>query len=263
LQRRLERGAKARLRHAALARLQPHGLLDLGLRTGPYGAGFRPFARGLSLRKLRKHPHGMDLGPLEPALPARLYTADGKIHAAPAPMLKDVARLRARLLEAEADVAAAADGGFDLLLIGRRQLRSNNSWMHNYPRLMKGRDRCTLLLHPADAAARGIEDGGMVRVGSRAGSVEVPAELSDEVMRGVVSLPHGFGHGRAGIGTSVAAAHPGASANDVTDDQLVDALGGNAALNGVPVRVEAVVPAAPVPILPYAASRPEADTRHL
>jgi anaerobic selenocysteine-containing dehydrogenase len=247
LQRRLERGAKARLRHAVLARMRPHGLLDVGLRTGPYGAGFRPFGRGLSLRKLRRHPHGIDLGPLKPALPGRLFTADRRIHAAPAPMLDDVARLRAHLADAEASAGAATADGFDLLLIGRRQLRSNNSWMHNYPRLMKGRDRCTLLLHPADAAARGIADGGAVRVASRAGSVEVAAELSDEVMRGVVSLPHGFGHGRPGIGVTVAAAHPGASANDVTDELRVDALGGNAALNGVPVRVEAVVRAAAVP----------------
>jgi anaerobic selenocysteine-containing dehydrogenase len=254
LQRRLERGAKARLRHAVLARMRPHGLLDVGLRTGPYGAGFRPFGRGLSLRKLRRHPHGIDLGPLEPALPGRLFTRDRRIHAAPAPMLDDVARLRAQLADAETSADAAAADEFDLLLIGRRQLRSNNSWMHNYPRLMKGRDRCTLLLHPADAAARGIADGAAVRVGSRAGSVEVAAELSDEVMRGVVSLPHGFGHGRPGTGVTVAAAHPGASANDVTDELRVDALGGNAALNGVPVRVEAVAPAAAAPFTSDAAS---------
>jgi anaerobic selenocysteine-containing dehydrogenase len=241
LQRRLERGTKARLKHAALGALKPHGMLDMGLRTGPYGAGFKPFGRGLSLRRLRRHPHGIDLGPLQPVLPERLFTQDRKIDAAPAPLLADVDRLRARLLEREADGAAAADGGFDLLLIGRRQLRSNNSWMHNYPRLMKGRDRCTLLLHPDDAAARGIEAGATVRVGSRSGSVEVPAELSNEVMPGVVSLPHGFGHGRPGIGTTVAAAHPGASANDVTDDRFLDALTGNAALNGVSVRVEAIV----------------------
>ncbi|HEX8693722.1 MAG TPA: molybdopterin oxidoreductase family protein [Longimicrobium sp.] len=244
LQRRLERGVKARLAHAALGRLKPHGLLDLALRTGPYGAGFVPFARGLSLRRLRRNPHGVDLGPLRPSLPERLATKDGKIHAAPGPLLEDVARLRARLL----DGAAAADGGFDLLLIGRRQLRSNNSWMHNYPRLMKGRDRCTLLLHPADAAARGIADGARVRLGSSAGSVEVAAELSDEVMPGVVSLPHGFGHARPGVRLGVAAAHPGASANDVTDELRLDALGGNAALNGVPVRVEAVSPVSAVPL---------------
>jgi anaerobic selenocysteine-containing dehydrogenase len=247
LQRRLERGTKARLKHAALERIKPHGMLDLGLRTGPYGAGFRPFGRGLSLRRLRKHLHGIDLGPLKPVLPARLFTPDGKIHAAPAPLLDDVARLRARLLEREADAAAGADGGFDLLLIGRRQLRSNNSWMHNYPRLMKGRDRCTLLLHPDDAAPRGIVEGAPVRLTSSAGSVVVPAELSDEVMPGVVSLPHGFGHGRPGIGTSVAAAHPGASANDVTDDRFLDALAGTTVLNGVPVRVEAVTAASAVP----------------
>ncbi|WP_420128349.1 molybdopterin-dependent oxidoreductase [Longimicrobium sp.] len=248
LQQRLERGAKARLKHAALSRLRPHGMLDLGLRTGPYGSGFKPFGRGLSLRRLRKHPHGIDLGPLKPMLPARLFTKDGKIHAAPAPLLADVARLRARLLDAETQARTAAEGAFDLLLIGRRQLRSNNSWMHNYPRLMKGRDRCTLLLHPADAAARGVAEGASVRLSSSVGSVVVPAALSDEVMPGVVSLPHGFGHGRAGIGTTVAAAHPGASANDVTDDRFLDALTGNAALNGVRVRVELVakVDAAPL-----------------
>jgi anaerobic selenocysteine-containing dehydrogenase len=245
LQRRLERGTKARLRHAALGRLRPHGMLDLGLRAGPYGAGLNPFGRGLSLRRLRKHPHGIDLGPLQPALPGRLFTPDRKIDAAPKLLLDDVARLRTRLLDGAGEILGpAADGGFDLLLIGRRQLRSNNSWMHNYPRLMKGRDRCTLLLHPADAAARGIDAGAPVRLSSSAGTVVVPAELSDEVMPGVVSLPHGFGHGRPGIGTSVAATHPGASANDVTDDQFLDALTGNAALNGVPVGVEAVAPVA-------------------
>jgi anaerobic selenocysteine-containing dehydrogenase len=253
LQRRLERGTRARLKHAALGRLKPHGMLDLGLRTGPYGAGLNPFGGGLSLRRLRRHPHGMDLGALHPALPARLFTPSGKIDAAPAPLLADVDRLRARLAESEAQGAAAADGGFDLLLIGRRQLRGNNSWMHNYPRLMKGRERCTLLLHPADAAARGIVDGAMVRLGSRAGSVDVPAEVSDEVMPGVVSLPHGFGHGRPGIGTAVAAAHPGASVNDVTDDRFLDALTGNAALNGVPVRVEAVSAASMEPLTADAA----------
>ena len=253
LQRRLERGARARLQHAVLARMKPHGLLDFGLRTGPYGAGFRPFGRGLSLRRLKRNPHGIDLGPLQPALPARLATRDGRIHAAPAPLLDDVGRLRARLLDGELDGGRGV-GGFDLLLIGRRQLRSNNSWMHNYPRLMKGRDRCTLVIHPDDAAVRGITEGVPVRLASRAGSVEVPAELSEEVMPGVVSLPHGFGHGRGGIGLAVAAAHPGASANDVTDDQLVDALIGTAALNGVPVRVEVVLPAAPAPRTPDAAS---------
>jgi anaerobic selenocysteine-containing dehydrogenase len=125
--------------------------------------------------------------------------------------------------------------------------------MHNYPRLMKGRDRCTLLLHPTDAAARGIADGATVRLTSRAGSVEAPAEVSDEVMPGVVSLPHGFGHARPGTGTTVAAAHPGASVNDVTDDQFLDALTGNAALNGVPVRVVAAAPTAIDPIASQAA----------
>lgn len=234
LQRRLQRGLAARVRNAALARLGPLGLLDLALRTGPRGPRISPPSAGLSVRRLRKHPHGIDLGPLEPVLPGRLRTPGRRIVAAPAPMLADLARLRARLLDGAGD---AGGGGFDLLLIGRRQLRSNNSWMHNYPRLMKGRDRCTLLVHPADAAARGIADGARVVLASRTGSVEVPAEVSDGVMRGVVSLPHGFGHTRPGTRVPVAEAHAGASANDVTDETRVDALSGNAAVNGVPVRV--------------------------
>lgn len=235
---RLSRGPRARVQNAVVRRLGPTGILDLALRSGPHGAGLVPFGRGLTLRRLRKHPHGVDLGPLEPGLRARLRTRDRRIHAAPEPLLRDVARLRARLL----DGAGEADGGFDLRLIGRRQLRGNNSWMHNVPRLMKGRDRCTLLVHPADAEARGIADGMRVRIVSRAGSAEVRAEVSDTMMPGVVSLPHGFGHHRPGTRTAVATEHAGTSANDVTDELLVDALSGNAAVNGVPVRVVPVSP---------------------
>jgi anaerobic selenocysteine-containing dehydrogenase len=125
------------------------------------------------------------------------------------------------------------------VLIGRRQLRSNNSWMHNSERLMKGADRCTALLHPDDAAARGLADGTAVRVVSKIGAIEVPLQVSDEMRPGVVSIPHGFGHGRSGVGWRVAAASPGASVNDITDPAVVDLITGNAAFNAVPVRVEA------------------------
>jgi len=241
LRERMERGWKARLRLAGLRRLGPEGMLDLGLRTGPYGAGMRPWGGGLSLRRLKRHPHGIDLGPLHPVLPGRLRTPARRIDAAPAPVLADLQRLRARLLASAADPSADTGTGaaaLDLLLIGRRQLRSNNSWMHNVPRLVRGRNRCTLLIHPDDAAARRIADGDAVRLVSRTGSVDVPAEVTDAVMSGVVSLPHGWGHGRDGVQARVAQAHAGASVNDVTDDRFVDALSGNAALNGVPVRVE-------------------------
>jgi anaerobic selenocysteine-containing dehydrogenase len=234
LRRRLEPSLRGRLRVEAERRLGVEGLLDLGLRAGPYGRGWKVWSGGLTLKKLREHPHGLDLGPLEPALPAKLKTKDRRIHAAPPEVLADVERARTELL------GGSTVDGFDLALIGRRDLRSNNSWMHNSERLVKGRDRCTLLVHPEDAAARGLASGARARLVSRVGAVEVPVEVTDAVMRGVVSLPHGWGHHRQGTRLSVASAHAGASINDVTDDALVDRLGGTAVLNGVPVRVEAL-----------------------
>jgi anaerobic selenocysteine-containing dehydrogenase len=223
------RGPGAFLKAEALGRLGPDGVLDLLLRTGPHGMG----RGGLSLARLKKEPHGVDLGPLEPRLPARLYTAKKRIALAPPRLLGDVARLTRALAEHRASPPT-------LMLIGRRDLRSNNSWMHNSLRLVKGRDRCTLLVHPEDAQKRGIEAGSRVRLSSRAGTIEVVAEISDSVMPGVVSLPHGWGHHREGIALVVARAHAGKSVNDVTDDGAVDELSGNAVLNGVPVDVERV-----------------------
>jgi len=225
---RARRGLLGRLRgaveRAALGRLGPTGIIDLALRLGPY--------RGLSLDKLRRHPHGIDLGPLVPMLPGRLHNAARRIQLAPAPLVADAARLDALLAE------PLASG--HLSLIGRRQLRSNNSWMHNSLRLVKGPERCTLLMHPVDAGARGLAAGQKVRVTSRAGSLEAPLEVSDEVMPGVVSLPHGWGHARDGVALSVARAHPGVSLNDITDELRVDPLAGTAAVSGVPVTVAPV-----------------------
>ena len=198
--------------------------LELGLRSGPYRTG---------IEELRAHPHGIDFGPLQPCMPKRLLTADGRIRLAPAPYLADLARL-------EATLAAPAP---ELVLIGRRQVRSNNSWMHNAPRLMRGADRCTLMLNPGDAQARGIAHGDPVVVRSRVGAVTVPAEVTAALMPGVVSLPHGFGHGRPGTSLSVASDKPGASYNDLADELLLDELTGNAALCGIPVEVRAAVPA--------------------
>ncbi len=144
--------------------------------------------------------------------------------------MEDVQRLRARL-----DTPTG-----ELVLIGRRQLRSNNSWMHNVPTMMKGSNKCTLIVHPDDAARLGLAEGSNARVRSRVGEVEVPVELSDEMMPGVVSLPHGWGHGRKGVRMSVAEANAGVSMNDLTDEAIIDPLSGNAVLNAVPVQIEPV-----------------------
>ena len=230
---RLARGAwpraRARARALALDVLGPRGLLDVALRRGPYGTGWRPFGQGLSVARLRRAPHGMDLGPLVSRFPERLRTPDGRIQLAPAALLADIRRL-------DRTLARDAPGG-QLVLIGRRALRSNNSWMHNAERLVRGRNACTLLMHPNDATSRGLESGSVVQVTSTSGSVEVELQVSDAVMPGVVSLPHGWGHGRAGSRLRVANHHAGASINDLTDDQRVDAASGTAAFSGVPVTV--------------------------
>ncbi|MBD8559091.1 molybdopterin oxidoreductase family protein [Pseudomonas fluorescens] len=206
--------------------LPPAQMIDFGLRAGAYGDAS---SHKLSVAMLADHPHGVDLGPLKPNLGARLKTADGKVQAAPAVILADLARFTAQPLP-------VAD---ELLLIGRRHVRSNNSWMHNYHRLVKGKPRHQLLMHPDDLASRQLSDGQRVRVSSRIGMVEVEVAASTDMMPGVVSLPHGWGHGRPGVQMSIASNQPGASANDLTDERQLDELSGNAALNGVPVKVAA------------------------
>jgi anaerobic selenocysteine-containing dehydrogenase len=201
------------------ARDLPERAIDLLLRTGRYN---------LSLAKLRAAPDGIDLGPLEPALREKVRTPDGRVRLAPPALMADLPRLERWLDERPA-------GG--LVLIGRRHLRSNNSWMHNARSLAKGPDRARLLVHPADATRLGIADGQAVQVQSRAGAVAATAALSDEVMEGVVSLPHGFGHAAAADTLRVAGALPGASANLLTDEQQVEPLCGTSILNGVPVTV--------------------------
>jgi anaerobic selenocysteine-containing dehydrogenase len=211
----------------------PERLLDLMLRAGRYGDRFQEGSDGLSLARLRAATHGLDLGPLGPRLPEMLATADGRVDLAPELLVGDVPRLRAAL-------DASVDPARPFLLIGRRQVRSNNSWMHNVPALAKGRDRCTLRVAGDDAARLGLRTGDRARVRSRVGAVEAPVEVSDEMMPGVVSLPHGFGHDAEGAALAVAARKPGVNANVLTDEQDLDVLSGNAVLNGVPVAVERV-----------------------
>jgi anaerobic selenocysteine-containing dehydrogenase len=206
----------------------PERLLDLALRAGPYD---------LTLADLEAAPHGIDLGPLEPRVPEVLRTASGRIELAPEPIARDVERLRAALERRH-------NGG--MVLVGRRHLRSNNSWMHNLEPLVRGKQRCTAHVHPDDAARLGLVDGEAARVSSRAGAVEVPVEVTDAVMPGVVSIPHGWGHDVDGIRLEVASAHPGTNSNILADETLVDPLSGNAVLNGIPVELAPVREPAPV-----------------
>ena len=223
----------------AAAATTPERFADAALRLGPYGV-LRKGPRGsLTYGKVRDSVHGIDLGPLQPRMPKLLRTPGRRLRVATAPLLAEAARLE----EIAAEQAAALSGRHDLVLLGRRSLRSNNSWMHNSRRLMKGSARCVAILHPDDAAARGLADGATVRISSAVGSIEVPLAVSDEIRPGAVSVPHGFGHTRPGVGWRTAAAHPGASVNDITDPSVLDTLTGNAAFNAVPVSVQAVAPA--------------------
>ncbi len=208
-------------------RIGPERLLDLMLRAGPYR---------LSLEQLEAAPHGVDLGPLQPRLPDALRTASGKIELAPEAIAADVERLRASL-------ERRPNAG--LVLVGRRQLRSNNSWMHNLPVLVKGKPRCTLQVHPQDAERLELLDGEPAELRSRAGAVIAPVEVTDTVMPGVCSLPHGWGHDVSGTAQQVASAHPGTNSNVVADELLLDALSGNAVLNGIPVELAPVRNAVP------------------
>ena len=206
----------------------PERMLDFMLRSGPYGDGFGAKEGGLSLAVLEDHPHGVDLGPLQPRIPEVLRTISGKIELAPAPIVEDVARLRASLDRANGH----------MLLIGRRDLRSNNSWMHNLHVLAKGKDRCTLLVHPDDAARLALVNGDRACVTSQAGTVEIPVEVTDTIMPGVVSIPHGWGHALPGTQMRVASEHAGVNTNILTVEENVEPLSGNAILNGIAVTVE-------------------------
>jgi len=217
---RLTRKAPLRVRLARRARLtvSPTTLIGLLLRRG---------TSGVTLARLRRHPEGIDLGPLRPgALPRRLQTPDGRLDLAPALALDDLARL----------VEIAAPDAGQLLLIGRRHQRDCNSWMHNSERLTRGKARHQLLMHPQDLGARGLTDGDTVAVASAVGSVRVEVSASPDMMPGVVSLPHGYGHQRHGVRMERSRGVVGVSVNDLTDPTRLD-VSGNAALNGVPVTV--------------------------
>jgi anaerobic selenocysteine-containing dehydrogenase len=208
-------------------RVGPERLLDLMLRAGPYD---------LTLDDLEQEPHGLDLGALEPRLPDALRTASGRIELAPEPIVADVPRLRAAL-------DTPVNGG--VVLVGRRQQRSNNSWMHNLEVLVKGKPRCTLHVHPQDAERLALVDGGPAELRSRTGAAVAQVEVTDAIMPGVVSLPHGWGHDVEGTVQQVASAHPGTNSNILADELLIDEVSGNAVLNGIPVELAPVLATAP------------------
>lgn len=219
----------AEIMTALAPRRGPERALDLMLRTGPYGDGFGARHDGLTLAQLEANPHGIDYGALAPRMPEALRTPSGRIELAPEPIVADVARLRTSLAEAN---------GRSMVLVGRRDLRSNNSWMHNLPVLVKGKPRCTLHVHPDDARRLGLADGGTARVRSRVNAVEIPVEITDGIMAGVVSIPHGWGHDAPGIRLGVAAAHAGTNSNLLADEMALDPLSGNGVLCGIPVTIE-------------------------
>ncbi|HUE34951.1 MAG TPA: molybdopterin-dependent oxidoreductase [Mycobacterium sp.] len=216
---------------AEIRKLYDHGgperMLDLTLRTGPFGDRYGGNPGGLTLDMLKANPNGIDFGPMVPQLPDVLGTADKKIRLCPQYLLDDLPRLAARL-ERPAE---------PLVLVSRRHLRSNNTWLHNVPALMKGKDRCTLLMHPGDAARFGVTDDDIVTVKSEAGEIKVPVEVTDAIKPGVVSMPHGWGHGKPGTRMSVANSSPGANTNALSPPTFIDEPSGNGVLNGIPVTI--------------------------
>jgi len=206
----------------------PERVIDMLLRIGPYGDGYGRRPDGLTLGKVRDSVHGIDLGPLQPRLSEVINTKSGTIELAPPTMTGDVVRLRERM--------ASRNG--EMVLIGRRNLRTSNSFMHNLPALVKGPNRCTLQISPHDASRIGLSAGGPARISSRVGTVVAPVEITDDLMPGVVSLPHGWGHDVEESRLAVAKAHAGVNTNALTDDRAYDEASGTAVLFGTPVTVE-------------------------
>ena len=234
--------------YAALWSKQPKGVVDDLLQTGLYGDKRGAFqngvndsdtekegstAHGLTLEKLKANPHGIDLGPLQPSLPFALFHENKKINLDFDYFMADIDRVNAHFFDKQSHAQP-------LVLIGRRHIKTNNSWLHNSPRMVKGNNRCTMQLHPDDGVKYGIENGDEVKVKSRVGELTIEAEITDAIMPGVVSIPHGWGHNKKGIKLSVASQHPGVNTNILTDHMQVDELSGNAVLNGVPVELEKV-----------------------
>ncbi|TGM60347.1 molybdopterin-dependent oxidoreductase [Leptospira vanthielii] len=229
----LTRANKELPKELVKTKLTPASIIDHALKSGPYGTK-GPHNREMSLDLLKNSPHGVDLGPLQPSFPERLYTEDKRIHLFPEILKEDLPRLKSKFSEWEKFTSDKSQ----FLLIGRRHLRSNNSWMHNLPKLMTGKPRCTVMIHPSDANHLGIINDEEVIVESSVGKIQIPVEITEELMQGVVSIPHGFGHNRSGTNQKVATEFSGVSINDLTDDQAIDEFSGNAAFSGIKVSIK-------------------------
>ncbi|WP_348537741.1 molybdopterin dinucleotide binding domain-containing protein [Nocardia brasiliensis] len=225
--------------NGVLGQVSPLRIATVGVATGPYGV-LRRGRKGLTVGKARAAAGGIDLGPLTPRLRALIGTKDRKVRLAPADF---VAAAQQVLTNAQRGHSLTTPtDGYDLKLIGRRHLRSNNSWLHNVPAMVKGRDRCTALMHPDDATTRGLTDGAPVTVSSPTGSIVVPLEVSDDIRAGTIAIPHGWGHGEPGVGWTVAASSPGANVNLLHDPALTDPFSGTSAVNNTWVTVTAATP---------------------
>jgi anaerobic selenocysteine-containing dehydrogenase len=221
-------------RYQTLWQKEPKGVVDDLLKSSQYNHGGQP----LSIELLLEKPHGIDLGALQPDLPGAIYHHDKQINLSFDYFMADLERLDKHFFA----VDKAPDDS--LQLIGRRHLKTNNSWLHNSKRMVKGTNkgltRCTAQLHPSDAAKFSIEDKQMITVTSRVGQVSLPAEITEKIMQGVISIPHGWGHTKKGSKWAIAEGHAGVSVNDLTDEMVLDELSGNAVLNGVPVTIKGV-----------------------
>ncbi|WP_049791845.1 molybdopterin oxidoreductase family protein [Alteromonas naphthalenivorans] len=235
---------KSTAHYQTLWQKQPKGVIDDLLKSGRYGAhasanisakenanGIGNEGYNLSLDKLKAHPHGIDLGPLQPALPDAIFHENKKIDLNFNYFMSDIARVKTHFFDQKRNEN-------QIVLIGRRHIKTNNSWLHNSPRMVKGNNRCTLQLHPIDAAEYDVNESDRVKVTSRVGELLVEAEIADSIMPGVVSIPHGWGHNKKGIKLGVASQYPGVNTNILTDEMQVDTLSGNGVLNGVPVTLE-------------------------
>ena len=216
----------ARMTNTAVDQYTPEMILDMELKRGPYGK------QGMSLQKLIDNPHGIDIGPLMPCIEERIKTAEGKVHLLPQLYLDDLPRLNAVMAK------PARDKNYPFDLIGRRLVKSHNTWTQNSERLVKGKNPCTLEVHPEDAKTLGIVKGQLLTVSSIVGEIEIEAVITDDIQQGVVSMPQGWGHNQKGTNMSVASKQPGVSINDLTDANRVDTLTGNAAFNGTPVAIK-------------------------
>lgn len=220
------------IKRLAVNMLSPEKLLEIGIRFGPYGAGLKGKNSGLTLENVKKHVHGIDLGPLRTSLPKRLFTKNNQINLAPELFVNELNTVKNKLHSDN------KSNNFDMVLITRRNLMSNNSWLHNIERLHNKQNRCSAWLNPKDAGIKGIKDGDEISVFSSTGTIILECEITDKVMRGVISIPHDWGHGLEGVRLSVASKHAGVSLNDITDHNCIDTLSGNAVFSGVPVKIK-------------------------